>query len=129
RGGGGAAPSCERRLAAAEDEGRRRTRGRAAARVADRRQRPERVPQKQRAAKRRARCTREMLARVLQLRVRVLPRHARIDAAHGAAVVEDRQRRQVDDLPAGGAEAQAEVALLRVNEEAVVEAADGGQRL
>ena len=71
---------------------------------------------------------REVALRVLPLRERVLRRHLRADARL-AGVVDDRHRREVADLPARLLDAVAEVGLLGVDEEALVQDAGALQRL
>ena len=117
----------ERRRPAAEEERGRRPRGPAPPLLAV--QRAEPVAQEQRPAKDRPRDGREVLVRVLQPGPGELRLQARVGRAVGVAVVEDRHGRAVDDLPAGPPHPQAEVDLLRVEEEPLVEAADRVERL
>ncbi len=70
----------------------------------------------------------EVLLRVLAAGEGVLGDHPRADAAL-AGVVDDRHVRDVQDLPAGPLDPQAEVGLLGVDEEALVHAAGAQQGL
>ena len=67
--------------------------------------------------------------RVLEPGPGALCLQSRVGRPVGVAVVEDRHRGAVDDLPTGPPHPQAEVDLFGVKEEALVEAADRVERL
>src|SRR4051794_11483095 len=71
----------------------------------------------------------EALPRVLPLRVGALGEQPRVAPARLLEVVQNRHRGQVDDPPAGGLDADAEVGLLEVQEEPLVEDPGALERL
>src|SRR5450755_3604743 len=70
----------------------------------------------------------EVLVRVLAACERILRNHLR-PLACLSGVMEDRHRRQVPDAPTGALDPQAEVGLLGIEEEALVEEASAEERL
>src|SRR5437773_11560372 len=65
---------------------------------------------------------------MLHARVRILRPHLRTNAAL-ASVMDDRHRRQMAHLPAGLLDAQAQIRLLAVDEESLVEVPSALERL